>query len=68
MRVERKPPHNPQPRAIEHQSARTMTAIAKYRLPSPKDSYYFPTYIRANLAGECRTTSLWRLCGSGDDG
>jgi hypothetical protein len=40
MRDERKPPHSQRPRAIEHQSARTMTPGAKYRLPSPKDSYY----------------------------
>jgi hypothetical protein len=40
MSDEREPPHNLRPGAIEHKSARTMTPIEKYGLPSPKDSYY----------------------------
>jgi hypothetical protein len=39
MSDDREPPHK-RPRASEHKSARTMTAIGKYWLPSPKDSYY----------------------------
>jgi hypothetical protein len=27
-----------------------------------------PAFIRANLAGECRTTSLYGICGSDDYG